>query len=65
VEYTNEALREAIAQVRAGHAAVMRVAQTIDTQEPLRRRLDAQAALLADAVAELDRILDEAIDELL
>jgi hypothetical protein len=64
-DYTDEALREAIAQVRSGTAAVGRLARAIDAQEPIRRRLDAQTEILVGVVAELERILDDAIDELL
>ena len=65
MDYTDEALREAIAQVRAGPAAVARLAHAIDAQEPLRRRLDAQTEILVGVVAELERIVDDAVDELL
>ena len=65
IDYTDEALRDAIAQVRRGAVAVARVAEAIDPQEPLRERLDSQAAVLAGVLVELERILEEAVDELL
>jgi hypothetical protein len=65
VDYTDEALREAVAQVRAATASLARLARAIDAQEPIRRRLDTQTEILVGVVAELERILDDAIDELL
>ena len=65
MEYTDEALRDAIAQVRAGVCALREVAEAIDWQEPIRDRVLEQADVISAACDELARIEDDASQELL
>jgi hypothetical protein len=44
---------------------VARALRWIDVSEPLRDRIDGEIAAIEATAAELERVLDEAIDELL
>ena len=65
MEYTDEALRDGIARVRAGVRALREVADAIDWQEPIRDRVLEQVDVIEAACAELDRIEDDGSQELL
>lgn len=65
VDYSDELFGEAIDALRNATAALAGVGAAIDCSEPLRRRLDEQLAVIDGALDELDRILDDARDELL
>ena len=65
MEYTDEALRDAIAGVRGGVRALRDVAAAIDWQEPIRDRILEQVDVIEAACAELDRIEDHGSQELL
>ena len=65
VDSTNEPFGEAIDALRYATAALGGVGAAIDWSEPLRRRLEEQLAVIDGALDELDRILDEAREELL
>ena len=65
MEYTDEALLDAIARVRSGVRALREVADAIDRQEPIRDRIVEQIEAIEAACAELERIEDDASQELL
>lgn len=65
MSYSDEALGDAIAGLRAALEPLRRQRDEIDRQEPIRGRLDAKIAAIERALDELDAIFDEARDELL
>ena len=64
-DYTDEALREAIDGLRAALVRLGAVRDAIDWQEPVRDRIDQQVHVVEGAVAELERVYDDATQELL
>lgn len=65
VDYSDDVFGEAIDALRSATAALSRVGGAIGWAEPVRRRFDEQLRVIAGALDELDRILDEAREELL
>ena len=64
-DYADEDLRAAIAGVRQALEPLRAVAAAIDWQEPIRDRILEQVRVIEDACAELDRIEEDASQELL
>ena len=64
-DYTDGALREAIEALRAGLVRLERVRDAIDSREPVRDRIDQQLRVVDGAVAELERVYEDATQELL
>jgi len=65
VDSFDELFGEAIDALRNATAALAGVGAAIGWAEPVRRRLDAQLVVIDGALDELDRILDDAREELL
>jgi len=65
VDSFDELFAEAIDALRNATAALAGVGAAIGCAEPVRRRLDAQLVVIDGALDELDRILDDAREELL
>ena len=65
MDYRDDLLAHGIGGLRDATVLLADVAASIDSNEPLRSRLDAQLRALDVVLDELDRILDDARAELL
>ena len=65
MDYSDELLAKSIGALRDATCLLYEVSRTVDTAEPVRRRLDGQLGVLDGVLDELERILDEARGELL
>jgi hypothetical protein len=64
-DYTDEAFRAPVGELRCALHQLGRVRDAIDTQEPARHALDQEIEAIERSLDRLDAVLDEAIDELL
>ena len=64
-DYTDEGLRDAIRALRSALALLVQQSEAIDRQEPICQRIDAEVGTIKRALATLDEIYDDAVDELL
>ena len=64
-DYFDEDFRDAIRGLRAALEPLRRIRDLIDWQEPIRERIERELATIEAALAELERIQSDAVDELL
>jgi hypothetical protein len=64
-DYTDDAFADALRELGTALRRLEGVRDSLDANEPLRDRIDDQLREMAAACAELERLLDEASQELL